>query len=377
MNSPFQYSKLATGSNFLNRYSEKQKLKDNFYSGTNTFLVSPRRWGKTTLLKEVISEVITEHSDIRVCYIDLFTIRSEWEFYEQFAKQLIKSSGIGWESWIKTTTEFLKPLTPRISIGSDPNNDFSIGFEMQNLIGNESEILNLPERIAQEQGIKLIICMDEFQNLIKLKGFSTLMQKMQLNWQKQANTTYCITANKNYKIQETLNSPSNPLFLESEFIKLKKIEEEEWVQYVVESFKRTGKFISKILATQLVKKAKSHFWYVQQFSHITWIITLNNVSETILDEAFKELITTNLPIFKRECEALTPSQINLLIAIVSNEKSLTAAAVMVNYGLGTPQNVTKNKALLQSRDLIEKSDDGYHFLDPVFEQWFIREFLHD
>ena len=178
-------------------------------------------------------------------------------------------------------------------------------------------------------------------------------------------------------MQEIFQSLTSPLFLEGELIRLQKIEEEDWVQYIIDSFKRTGKFISKILASKIVQKVKNHSWYVQQFSHIIWILTSNNVSDIIYNEAFNELIITNLPIFKRECEALTASQINLLIAIANNEKSLTAGAVMIKYELGTPQNVSKNKALLQKRDLIEKNRDVYVLLDPVFEQWFIREYLHD
>jgi len=376
MNSPFQYGKLATGSNSINRASEKQVLKDKLYSGINTVLVSPRRWGKTSLLKEVILELQSEYPDIRVCYLDLFKIRTEWEFYMHFAKEVIKSSSSSWESWITTANEFLKPLFPRISIGSDPLNDFSIGIEVKNLIDNERVILNLPEKIAQDQGIKLIICMDEFQNLAKLKGYIALEQNMHHGWQKQQKTSFCISASKSYMLQEIFQSPTTtPFSIEGDLMRLQKIEEEDWVQYVVDSFKRTGKFISKMLANQLVQRVKNHSWYVQQYSHFTWILTSNNVSENILNEAFNELIIANLPLFKRECEALTASQINLLIAIVSKEKSLTAGAVMIKYGLGTPQNVSKNKVLLQKRDLIEKNRDSFYFLDPVFEQWFIGEYL--
>ena len=73
---------------------------------------------------------------------------------------------------------------------------------------------------------------------------------------------------------------------------------------------------------------------------------------------------------------MSPSQWGLLIAIASHEKAYTSISAMVKYGLGTPQNVTKNKELMQRKDLVEATPDGFTFLDPVFENWFISEYLN-
>ena len=94
LDSPFQYGKLAAGSTFVNRVREKQELKSNLYSGINTMLISPRRWGKSSLVKEAMKELVEERPDVRVCFLDVFTVRSEEEFYQLFAKEVIKCYGI-------------------------------------------------------------------------------------------------------------------------------------------------------------------------------------------------------------------------------------------------------------------------------------------
>jgi hypothetical protein len=43
--------------------------------------------------------------------------------------------------------------------------------------------------------------------------------------------------------------------------------------------------------------------------------------------------------------------------------------------MGTPQNISKNKKILQNRDIIEKSKDGFTFLDPVFKRWFVKAYF--
>ena len=169
LDSPFQYGKLAAGSTFVNRVREKQELKSNLYSGINTMLISPRRWGKSSLVKEAMKELVEERPDVRVCFLDVFTVRSEEEFYQLFAKEVIKATSNSWETWISNATEFLKTLSPKISIGVDPMTDFSIGLEYHRVKENERELLELPEKIACSKGIKIIVCIDEFQSLAGLK----------------------------------------------------------------------------------------------------------------------------------------------------------------------------------------------------------------
>jgi len=376
MDSPFQYGKLATGSTFVNRVNEKKELKSNLYSGINTMLISPRRWGKSSLVKEAMTELINEHSDVKVCYIDAFTIRSEEEFYQVFAKEIVKSTSNSWESWIITAKEYLKALSPRISIGSDPINDFSIGLELRDLNQNESDLLNLPQKIAEEKGIKIIVCIDEFQNLAGLKCYDNLENMMRSVWQKHHKVSYCLYGSKRHMMIDIFNSSAKPFYRFGQIMFLQKIAINEWVKFIVDSFEHTGKKISENLAAELVQKVSLHSWYVQQLAHFTWNLTENNASEEILKTAIDQIVNTNLPLFQNECEALTASQLNLLIAIAKGEKAFTSTSVMNKYSLGTPQNVSKNKILLQKRDLIDKTPEGFVFLDPVFERWFTLEYIH-
>ncbi|MFA6335315.1 MAG: ATP-binding protein [Bacteroidales bacterium] len=376
MDSPFQYGKLAMGSTFVNRVNEKRELKGNLYSGINTMLISPRRWGKSSLVKEAMTELLNEHSDVKVCYIDAFTIRSEEEFYQVFAKEVVKSTSKNWESWISTAKEYLKALSPRISIGSDPINDFSIGFELHNMNGNEFDLLNLPQKIAENKGVKIIVCIDEFQNLAGLKGYDDLEHKMRSVWQKHNKVSYCLYGSKRHMMIDIFNSSSKPFYRFGQIMFLPKIAENEWVRFIVDSFEHTGKQISEKLATELVQKVNLHSWYVQQLAHFTWNLTVDRATEEILQTAVDQIINTNLPLFQNECEALTVSQLNLLIAIVKGEKAFTSTSVMSKYRLGTPQNVSKNKTLLQKRDLIDKTPEGFVFLDPVFERWFVLEYAN-
>lgn len=87
MKSPFQYGTLVDKENFVNRVEERKQLKEWLGSGINVMLISPRRWGKSSLVKVAMDELMHEDKQVRVCYIDAFSIKTESEFYRTFARK--------------------------------------------------------------------------------------------------------------------------------------------------------------------------------------------------------------------------------------------------------------------------------------------------
>jgi len=209
----------------------------------------------------------------------------------------------------------------------------------------------------------------------KIKDYESLEQKMRSVWQRQQNVTYCLYGSKRHMMINIFNSSSKPFYRFGQIMFLTKIAENEWVNFIVKAFETTGKSISETLALKLVQIVDSHSWYVQQLAYFVWNLTESEVNMDILQQAIEQVIDANLPLYQSECDTLTASQLNLLIAVVNNEQSLTAVETLNKYNMGTPQNVSKNKKMLQNRDIIEKTRDGFAFLDPVFRQWFVKMYV--
>lgn len=150
-------------------------------------------------------------------------------------------------------------------------------------------------------------------------------------------------------MMDIFNSTAKPFYRFGQVMFLNKIAETEWVDYIVRNFTETGKTISENLAKKLVNEVELHSWYVQQLSHFVWNLTDSEVSDDILQQAINQVIDTNMPFFKSECESLSPTQMNFLIAVMRGEQNLNSQEVMSKYKLGTPSNVTKNKKLLQQK----------------------------
>jgi len=370
---PFVYGKTVSLFGFTNREKEVEKVTNNLLNNINTMIISPRRWGKSSLVEKVINGIDTEKT--KTILIDLFSISNEEEFLEKFAKEVIKKSSPKWEDWINTAKQYFKQLIPKISVGIDPTSDFSISFDWDELRKNSTEILDLPEIIGQKKGIKFIICIDEFQNLATFNEFEQLEKKMRSVWQRQKNVTYCLYGSNRHMMNQLFNNSSKPFYRFGDLLFLPKIREEKWIEFIVDSFSVTGKFIEKEQAKWIAKTMKNHSWYVQQLSHYVWVRTTEKVTEENLSNALEEIFRSNSPYYLNVMENLSATQINFLKAISLNETMLTSTKIMQKYDLGTSNNVLKNREVLIKKDIIEYSESKYEWMDPVFESWFQMNYL--
>lgn len=107
METPFVFGKIATGKFFTKRNSEKEKLISNFKNHINTILISPRRWGKSSLMLEIARQYQRD-KNLKFCFIDLFKTRTEEEFYALFTKNIVKATSNKTDEWFKNIKELLK-----------------------------------------------------------------------------------------------------------------------------------------------------------------------------------------------------------------------------------------------------------------------------
>jgi len=373
--SPFKYGQIVSNQSFTNREKELEQLQNNLLQGIHTMILSPRRWGKSSLVEKTISIINTKHPAHKTVIIDLFTTGTEKEFLEVFAREVLKAASGKWEERIRDAKEFLKTIVPKISLGADPFNEFSLSFDIEELKKHSDEILNLPEVLAIEKNIKLIICLDEFQNLASFPEYELLEKKMRAVWQRQKNVTYCLFGSKRHMMQEIFDNASKPFYRFGDIMVLPKIESSKWVSFICNAFKSSGKSIDKVTASLIPVAMRNHSWYVQQIANYTWNLTDKIASPAEIEKALHEVIGTNSPLFQKEIESLSNTQINLLKAVVRGESQLTSAAVMTGYMLGTPNNVIKNKKTLLENDVILEVQKGYEFVDPVFELWFRKYYF--
>ena len=284
---PFIFGVATSGDNFTDRVKETARLISNFQHGVNTVLISPRRWGKTSLVRKVCN--IAQSKELKIVYIDIFSCRSEKDFFDTFASTILKQTSSKFEEFTENAKSFLTRVSPRFSVGTDPMTDFSLSLELEDRDADIDEILQLPEKIAQKKGIRIVICIDEFQQIVEFKESKTFQKRLRTIWQLQQSVSYCLFGSKRHLMNELFEKRSLPFYKFGDSIYLPKISTSDWVIYICDRFKSTGKHISIELAKMVCLAVDNHSSYVQQLSWLLWIYTDVEATEQSYHNAHKDL----------------------------------------------------------------------------------------
>jgi hypothetical protein len=368
MKSPFQFGRVVVGDTFTDRSAEIKRLKSNIENNVHTMLISPRRWGKSSLVKQ--TTVHLAKKKIKFCFIDLFKIRNEEDFYSSYANTMIKSISSKTGEWIALTKSFLGRITPRISPGTDPFSDFEINFDMKGIKQNYEEVLNLPEKIAEKKKTTIIVCIDEFQNLGNFNEPVLFQKRLRAVWQYHKRVTYILYGSKRHMLMHLFENKSMPFYKFGDVIYLEKIADKYLKRFIMDSFSKTGKTIENEHAGKIVDSVKCHPYYTQQLAHLVWIDTEDKVTDEILDRAVGELLSQNSLLYQKEIETLTNIQVNFLKAVSRDIEQLSSAEVIREYKLNSSANVSRIKRALEKKEIIDTIHKKIVFIDPVFELWF-------
>lgn len=373
MNSPFQYGKVVEGEAFTNRKKELKWLLSNFENNVNTTLLSPRRWGKSSLVRKAARN--SANGKI-FCFIDLFNVRDETEFYSLYIKQVLKASYSKTQELLNAAKTILAKIKPKFTIPIDAKTDFQIQLDIDAVKQSYDEILNLPEKLSHKKKRKIVICIDEFQNIEYFDDPLLFQKRLRSAWQYHKNAVYCIYGSKKHMMMNLFDNPSMPFYKFGDVIYLDKIPEEDFVPFIIKNFTATRKNIEVVFAKQIVELMDRHPYYVQQLSHIVWINTGNNVTQNIVDKSVELLLEQNSLLYENEYEDISNSQINFLKAILSNKNGGLSSIETINrFHLGTSANVSKVKNALFKKEIIDTKGSSVFILDPVFALWLKKRIM--
>jgi uncharacterized protein len=369
MDTPFVFGKLASGPDFTNRSEEIKRLSLNFQSGVNTILISPRRWGKSSLVAKTAIVSAKHDKKIRFVFIDMYNIRNEGEFYRELSEKTIKATATKYDDIANFTKSFFKHWIPRISFSPDNIQEFSLGLDWQEVKKQPDEILDLPQRIAETKGFKIIICIDEFQNISFFEDSLAFQKRLRSHWQLQQNVSYCLYGSKRHMMIEVFSKQSMPFFMFGDLVFVEKISQEHWVKFLIERFSSTGKIINKKQALQICSLVENHPFYVQQLAQSCWLRCDKELTDDLIDIAMESLILQLSLLFQNQIESYSDTQVNYLEAILNGEIHLSSKEVIKKFQLGTSANVTRIQNALINKEVIDLISGRPDVLDPIFKTW--------
>ncbi len=373
INKAFVYGKAVGGENFTDRTAETRRLKMNFEAGMNSIIISPRRMGKTSLVKHVMELV---DDSVKVVFMDIYKCRTEYDFLEMFASTLIASCATKTEQAVELAKEMIVSINPQISFGwGNATVKFSLGINRKS--NTPEEILSLPQRLSEKLGKHIVVCIDEFQQIGEMPDSLDIQKRLRSVWQHQQDVSYCLFGSKRHLMLNLFQSKRMPFYQFGDMLFIEKIPTEMWVPFICERFEASGKNISETFAQRICETVENYSSYVQQMSWNVFTSTENDVDEEAYRQGFEITMEQTTPLFVEQTQSLTTYQMNLLRAICCDHHTdFMRSEVTDRFPLGTRNNLPRILNALKERELIEMRNDGsYDISDPMFKLWFARTMM--
>jgi hypothetical protein len=372
---PFIFGRSTDAVNFTGRERESEFLASNFTSLINTTIFSPRRWGKASLVRAVANTVMENNSSIKVCFLDLFNVRSESDFYVLLAKEVLKATANSWEDVATNARDFLSQLLPKISFSPDLQAEISFGIGCEALQRNPDDVINLAEYIARTQNIRIIVCIDEFQAIDDFADSLAFQQKLHSLWQRHRRVAYCLCGSKRHVLLDIFANASMPFYKFGDIIFLPKINNTAWKVFIKRRFEENGKKITRETASYIAARVDHHSYYVQQLAQQSWLRCDKICTKEIIDSALQSIKNQLDLLFTGVIEGLSTPQINFLRAVLDNKNALSSQAALQNYHLGSSGNLAKIKAALADKEIIDIQEKNVVIVDPIFTLWLKEDYF--
>ena len=369
MKNPFVYGETVTGVYFCNRIQEIRELVNDIKNGTNVIIFSPRRYGKTSLINQVLE--ITKKKGIISFYVDLYPAVNKQKFIEIYA-QAISSGLTGKTSRIvKKLKEYLPRIIPKV-VMDDQSVQFEFGFDSRGSLSlHVDDLLKAAKKVADQHNKNAVVVFDEFQEIASFDD-QEIERKMRSVFQHHRNVSYIFMGSKTHLMRDIFNNLNRPFYKSGKHFPLGKIDSNELGNFAANKFKTAGINITEDELKEIIEVTECHPYYFQMLCHVLWEITRDDKAVKLghIEEAVGILISRESSAYMAIWDSLTVKQKNLLIALMQEHNpAIYSRQFLEKHGLGAPSSLQKATKKLISLELIQPANGSYELVDLFFKRW--------
>lgn len=377
---PFRFDAVASDENFCNRREEIKELLGEIRASHNVVVFSQRRYGKTSLILEVLKSAKNE--GYLTIYADIFHIIDENNLVRAYAKAVASSLAGPLEKAIQTLKTIFSSLRPKITLNADGNPEFTFGLESHRSPGADlEEVLESVNAYVIKNKLKAVVVFDEFQQIGQLEQAHRIEGIIRSHIQQHKRISYIFMGSKKHLILNLFSDPSRPLYGIGKMFPLDKISSVHLSEFIFGLFQKTDKPISKKLASRIVKLCELHPYYTQYTCHSLWEMTSfhSAISEQDIEAALNVTLKRTSPRYEGVWELLPLGQKQALIVLanISEDEKLFSNGVIKKFNLSSAPAFRKALRGLFDKGIVDIEKDKYLIIDIFFKKWIKANFLLD
>jgi len=377
MDNPFIYGEIAPGDAFVDRETELERLVTDLSDAQKVFLISPRRYGKSSLIRQALA-TLGRRGALTV-ELTVSSHSSYLSFLEGYARAL---------ATVETRTQRARTwLAEVLSVRPEFRFDakltgggLSVAFPnvhtARDVAKLANEVFALPGRLATERKRRVVVALDEFQAVDSFNGGS-VEHALRAAAQQQREVGY-VFAGSEPSLMEKMVGPKRPFYKAGPVMRLQKIPAHIFADWIELRFRRSGIKPEPGLGHAVVDLAGNLPYDVQRLAHETWddVRAAGRRAAKLEDlhATLARLLGEQDTVFEAIWQRLTLAQRGVLRAVVlQGGRELLAAETRLRHRLGSTSTIQTSLALLMKQDLLHKEGSQFVVVDSLLREWVARK----
>jgi len=374
---PFRIGVPVTGDDLADRQVELETILQEMRSGSRLFLISPRRYGKTSLLLEARQRLRLE--GFPVAYVDLYRATSLAHFLDLFARAVLEAAERTVDKAMRLAGELLRGARPVMTLNPRGLPEWTIGLSQQqsDLLKLRDQVLALPQLLAERRRGRIAVFLDEFQEIRTLDG-PALEKAMRAIFQEQPRVGYVFVGSKESLMWEMVQGRRSPFYRSGPTLSLGPIARNDFTSYLSRKFKRSGLGVDRDLLEEILEICEEIPYNVQYLCHALWVVKhpKGKVSSADIRRALVYVLGAEGEYYMSLWDQISLHQRRTLEALARGGGiSPFTTEFLRKHDLGPSASVSRSLGQLIKRDIIKKSRKEYRFVDPFFKAWILSTTL--
>lgn len=370
LTNPFIYQGYESPKYFCDREVETKTLLSHLKNGRNVTLISPRRIGKTGLIKNTFYHLKEQEKDATFLYIDIFATKNLHDFVELMGVMVINEIVRKNASFIEKTISFFSALRPVLSMDpltGEPSVSITVEPSKEDI--TIQSIFNYLNDSEQE----VYIAIDEFQQIAEYpeKGTEALLRSY---IQFAQHVHFIFSGSKFHLMAEIFGSPKHPFYQSTEMMGLKPLDSDVYYDFCLQFFKEKGGNIEKDIFEYLYNMFEGHTWYIQCIMNRLYEANTNVESIDQVNAAILSILAGREPQFESLSQFFTGNQFSLLKAIAKEGivAQPTAGRFIKSHNLSGASSTKAALKVLEDKELVYRKPEGYIIYDRFMDLWLKR-----
>jgi uncharacterized protein len=374
---PFVYGEIVPRSAFVDRETELERLIADLGDCQKVFLISPRRYGKSSLVRQALLALARDR--VVTLEVTVSSFSSYVAFLEGYTRALaaLDTRTGRARSWLRDMFSGAKPELRMDAEGPGLSVAFPSVRTARDAARLAEEVFVLPSKIGARLKRRIVIAFDEFQAIASFNGGS-VEQALRAAAQQQRQVGY-VFAGSEPSLMEQMIGPRRPFYKAGPVMRLGKIRADVFAKFVENGFRASGLSHEEGFGAAIVDLAANLPYDVQRLAHETWDDLSRGRRKTArmedLHATLHRLLAEHETFFEAVWQRLTLAQRGVLRAVVVEQGvEILSADTRSRHRLGVASSVQAALAALQKHDVVAREDDGrYVVIDSLMREWVARK----